>query len=129
MQNKVHIIFNLYPVRIPCSNVSDPHSSRQINTNLPATVRIPNVRTWHPDRTLSYLLKIMCTLFQNREQNSVGCHSQFVHPTFVWRFPLNHYLINYIPNCLGHHVGPRLGHCMHVNVRTTPCNNSRINVP
>ena len=25
--------------------------------------------------------KIMCTLFQNREQNSVGCHAQFVHPT------------------------------------------------
>ena len=57
--------------------------------NLPATVRIRNVRTWHPDRTLSYLLKIMFTLFQNREQNSVGCHAQFVHPTFVWRFMAN----------------------------------------
>ena len=57
--------------------------------DLPATVRIRNVGTWHPDRALSYLLKIMCTLFQSREQNSVGCHAQFVRPTFVWRLPLN----------------------------------------
>ena len=61
---------------------------------------------------LSYLLKIMCTLFQNREQNSVRCHAQFVHPTFVWRYPLNDsdILINSILNCLRHHVVPPLGH-------------------
>ena len=65
-------------------------------------MRIRNVRTWHPDRSLSYLLKIMCTLFQNRKQNSVGCHAQFVHPTLVWRFPLNDsdILIKSIPNRL-----------------------------
>ena len=75
-----------------------------LHTNLPATVRIRNIRTRHPDRTLSYLLKIICTLFQNREQNSIGCHAQFVYPTFVWRFPLNDsdILINSIPNCLRH---------------------------
>ena len=60
-----------------------------INTNVPATVRIRNVRTRHPDKTLTYSLKIMCTLFQNRKQNSVRWHAQFVHPTFVWTFPLN----------------------------------------
>ena len=89
--------------KVGCTNCTDP-----MHCVLPATVRIRNVRTWHPGRTLSYLLNIMCTLFQNREQKKSWMPRAVCAPYFCTEIPIEHYLINSIPNCLRHHVVPPL---------------------